>query len=1338
MAASSSISDALPNRLVDFFCVISPGSSPQLDPKFCRENPESLKHIKRVEDLLLAPSVTDCYPDSGTHASSMEFPQHVASFVFPEGCRPSSNAPSPVFFTFVLTCSDGSRLYGGALKLHDKTLDMDAIKEIAMQAGYDGGANGFDENKALPSWLLNATRGDENGVHIIPEEEEDEEGFNLSLDQKEEEEQKHERKPSFSSVVHSDIAYLPKCLVVLSHYPFFDLWRKFLLQIYRIALVEAPLPIERFIANFVSEVPLPPPGKVEVRFGFTAHEIWSIRRPPNNELPLVDFSFQPLFASLSVSSVMVVLACLLEETRVALLSKHYAILTPVAEALCSLLFPFHWQGMYIPIMPYSMLDILDAPVPFLVGLHSRYLQETPPTRRPPGVVFVDLDQDIVHLGWNDDGGAYIGGGNSTARTTPALPEKDAQKLKSRLAASASSVYILPESGKAGSITCAEETPLPFGARDSYCLINSAEVPNTVRTLRRKEIWSNVDRAYNDNEMYIPVEDFMSGQGLFHEKKSSSSKLTESPRVGNKRLRFVRRLLPSPINTSRSSNIAAEDDDASIHSSIPTTTTQSTYLLDVKEPSGFSVDEIRTAFLKFFVGILKNYREYINEETKTFDSEMFLASKTTYSERSQAYLKGVMETQLFERFMQERIECPTDSEVMFFDTSIDAKQNKFQKTAPFKKFRPGGKKDTSFLDDKSKVVTEKFTPPPPSNSGLPDDGRTYHYGSFPDLDLSLYGKVRPPIVWPEFQSKGSIRSHRRTASEIIRKQQLLVDGLLGSTQGGKTSANAQSMILEPNLLERSLYALSKPFMTENKMTPSTRERAKSPMHRGSDQGTGKAHNKSLTLNSKSPPTTPTSVNADASEEFSVEAAQEVVLSARRKVSILVGIFVVMQARSRGYVIREKGRVQSSVDLQKKQEAERATWYQSKISKYEPALITFQQMAHQWLERKTLLRQANAATKIQTRVRSHRLQVNYVQLKFAMIMLQARIRSRRTKFAYQLLLLSVSKVQARYRGYGTRVAVQKILAGRLKLYRRQIFILWKREHTSLAFRAKMWMILQKSSFIRHNVAESELRRLWNELQLIEDPDVGILGDIAADEVSRLSSRLRVANGTYAACLNFNETLEDDREDDFSNVSSLGSVSMSSKYSISSPSTDRGQGVSLLLSSERTQIYERLSRTSTLNNDQVMRHYDSFNIGMKEKKRKKSLAEAMWRNLDQVDASAMLMFQLFPELEYSDNLQFVEPSKKGMRRFHFDFKPAEAETRLRAQKMFDDRVRYNVSCVASIAMLKVPKLMEGMETKTVAWERRKHAIMGVHHFDSWKECRFKLMQSLVESELLGTALP
>ena len=235
--------------------------------------------------------VTDCFPLRNAHHDT-EFPGHLATFVLPEGCHVSSQQLTPSFYSVVLTLGNGDRLYGGVLTIHDEYVDTETLRKAVTTSGYQG---------ELPEFLTSA----------------------------------------------NDIFFFPKCLVLLSHHAFFDLFREVLTQLYRISLVEAPLPIEKYIANFVCEVPLPPQGHIRVQFGFTSDKTWSIERPALNQLPMANFSFRPLFASLSVGNIMVVLGCLLSECKVALLSRHYSLLCPVAEALLSALFPFAWQGLYI-------------------------------------------------------------------------------------------------------------------------------------------------------------------------------------------------------------------------------------------------------------------------------------------------------------------------------------------------------------------------------------------------------------------------------------------------------------------------------------------------------------------------------------------------------------------------------------------------------------------------------------------------------------------------------------------------------------------------------------------------------------------------------------------------------------------------------------------------------------------------------------------------------------------------------------------------------------------------------------------------------------------------------
>ena len=187
-----------------------------------------------------------------------------------------------------------------------------------------------------------------------------------------------------------------KALVVVSHYPFFNLYRTFLCQLYRVSLSDSPLPIERYIANFCSEIPLPPRGQVEVKVALP-DKVRVLRRAPKNDLPSLDFSLRPLLSLLDVDNVLAVFECLLAEAKVCLVSRHLSLLAPVATGLVSLLFPFEWQGAFIPVMPASMIEVLDAPVPFFVGVHADALESLYGVDRPKEVVYVFLDEDRVIL-----------------------------------------------------------------------------------------------------------------------------------------------------------------------------------------------------------------------------------------------------------------------------------------------------------------------------------------------------------------------------------------------------------------------------------------------------------------------------------------------------------------------------------------------------------------------------------------------------------------------------------------------------------------------------------------------------------------------------------------------------------------------------------------------------------------------------------------------------------------------------------------------------------------------------------------------------------------------------
>jgi DENN (AEX-3) domain len=329
-------------------------------------------------------------------------------------------------------------------------------------------------------------------------------------------------------------------------------------------------------------VPLPPPGKVQVKFGFTVNDCWTIERPPENHLPMANFSYRPLFTCLSIPNVLVIMGCLLQEIRIVLVSKHYALLGPVSEALLSLLFPLHWQGMYLPILPYNMLEILDAPVPYLVGLHSRYIRDVPVEKRPKGVVIVDLDKDEVHLGFDDQSDAR-------PRYLPSLPDRHTMKLRSKLLEFAASAYVVPTTQRIGYISTAHGVEVPSSNREPYAQTN--EIPSNA-ALRRRDVLPQTDKAFSENELLVPISGFLSEQGQLYQRQE---KHVDSPDKKTSKFQFkVNRLLRSPNEGAASPSFlhtgtGSYQNDHDVEN-----------LLDMKDVSGTSMCGIYLLYLSILI------------------------------------------------------------------------------------------------------------------------------------------------------------------------------------------------------------------------------------------------------------------------------------------------------------------------------------------------------------------------------------------------------------------------------------------------------------------------------------------------------------------------------------------------------------------------------------------------------------------------------------------------------------------------------------------------------------------------------------------------------------------
>ena len=69
----------------------------------------------------------------------------------------------------------------------------------------------------------------------------------------------------------------------------------------------------------------------------------------------------------------------------------------VAECVTAVLFPFVWQHVYVPILPSTLHHFLDAPVPFIMGLHAQATECKENIPCEANLCFVDIDNNVVQV-----------------------------------------------------------------------------------------------------------------------------------------------------------------------------------------------------------------------------------------------------------------------------------------------------------------------------------------------------------------------------------------------------------------------------------------------------------------------------------------------------------------------------------------------------------------------------------------------------------------------------------------------------------------------------------------------------------------------------------------------------------------------------------------------------------------------------------------------------------------------------------------------------------------------------------------------------------------------------
>ncbi|OWF41370.1 DENN domain-containing protein 5B [Mizuhopecten yessoensis] len=288
--------------------------------------------------------------------------------------RTQKDSHRPKFHSFIITKEDGSRNFGSAFTFYEEVNDRKISAAMqTLQHMYQAEV----ASCSMDSGRSSRDTSPRPGHH------------------------QRQTSPRDSARIYDpqkDKLFVTKTICLITQMPFVRASRQFLRQLYEAVSKpsETHLPLESYIYNILYEVPLPPPGR-SLKFYGVEMPIFC-QRPSVSELPLFDFSLWDLFRSLEVRDIIQLFTSVLLEHQILIYASDYQRLMLVAECMNTLVFPFAWQHVYVPILPASLTHFLDAPVPFIMGLHhgreNRSELELP---SEANMCFVDLDEKTVDV-----------------------------------------------------------------------------------------------------------------------------------------------------------------------------------------------------------------------------------------------------------------------------------------------------------------------------------------------------------------------------------------------------------------------------------------------------------------------------------------------------------------------------------------------------------------------------------------------------------------------------------------------------------------------------------------------------------------------------------------------------------------------------------------------------------------------------------------------------------------------------------------------------------------------------------------------------------------------------
>ncbi|CAI4233218.1 unnamed protein product, partial [Auanema sp. JU1783] len=156
------------------------------------------------------------------------------------------------------------------------------------------------------------------------------------------------------------------------------------------------------LLNLVYHTDIPSPGQsIDFKYGSGGNSVNCYFPENTMALNLKEDKFMLEFVNALTTKQMIALyASVLKERRIVFSGKKLGMISSCVCATSSLLHPMNWQGIFIPVLPEHLADMLMAPMPFLIGVPKQVLQNMK-MEELGEIVVIDLDERSFQSPFDD-------------------------------------------------------------------------------------------------------------------------------------------------------------------------------------------------------------------------------------------------------------------------------------------------------------------------------------------------------------------------------------------------------------------------------------------------------------------------------------------------------------------------------------------------------------------------------------------------------------------------------------------------------------------------------------------------------------------------------------------------------------------------------------------------------------------------------------------------------------------------------------------------------------------------------------------------------------------------